>query len=148
MSSMCLSYQGMYFPFFNELFFKVYFETEREWEHARTSRGEVEIKGDRESQAGSVPSAQSLIQSLNSQTVRSWPDLKSRVGRSTKWATQVPLDSIFESRLAWRHSPGPANEVKVMVKPNLNPVIKRLCQFLPFFMGPCYHQVNKPRLTC
>ena len=44
----------------------------------------------RESQPGSTLSAQSLMQGLNSQTMRSWPELKSR-SDLTYWATQVPL---------------------------------------------------------
>ena len=30
----------------------------------------------------------------NSQTVRSWPELKSRVGRSTDWTTQAPQEIL------------------------------------------------------
>ena len=58
-------------------------------ERARAGKGQRE--GERESQAGSVLSAQSPMWGLMSHTVRSWPEPKSRVRCLTNWATQVPL---------------------------------------------------------
>ena len=55
--------------------FFVYFERERKSER-KQGRG---IKRERESQAGSALSVQSLTWGWNSQTVRSWLELKSRV---------------------------------------------------------------------
>ena len=68
----------------------IYFERkiECEWGEAERGRG-------RESQAGSVLSAQSPTWGSNSWTVRSWPEPKSRVGHLTDWATQAPLFSKF-----------------------------------------------------
>ena len=36
-----------------------------------------------------------LMQSLNPQTMKSWPEAKPRAGSLTDWATQVPLSSDF-----------------------------------------------------
>ena len=44
-----------------------------------------------ESQLDSALSAWSLMRGWDSPTVRSWPELKSRVRRSTDWATQAPI---------------------------------------------------------
>ena len=40
-------------------------------------------------------SAQSPMRGLNSQTLRSWPELKPRVRCLTDWATQAPLFDLF-----------------------------------------------------
>ena len=64
--------------FFLSLFF--YFEREREREH---KQGGAEREGEREYQVGSALSAQSLMGGSSPQTVRSLPELKSRVGGST-----------------------------------------------------------------
>ena len=56
-----------------------------------TSRGRAEREGERESQAGSSLSVQSLTWSSISRIMRSWPEQKSRVRCLTDWATQVPL---------------------------------------------------------
>ena len=53
-------------------------------------KGQREREGERESQAGSIPSAWSLTQSSIPWTVRSWPERKPGVGRLTDWVTQVP----------------------------------------------------------
>ena len=75
-----------FFPpiYFKELFKKCSFIL-RESVHActRTWRGGAERER-RESQAGSVLPAQSLLQGSVSQTMRSWPELKSKVGRLTE----------------------------------------------------------------
>ena len=63
-------------------------------EKEQAGEGGAQRGGERESPAGSTLSAQSLTQGLNSQTGRSWPGLKSRVGCSTDWATQAPLPDI------------------------------------------------------
>ena len=68
-------------------------------ERARTGEGQRERERERErergrerkSQANSMLPAQSPVWGLIPWTVRSWPELKSRVGRLTDWATQVPL---------------------------------------------------------
>ena len=52
----------------------IYFERQRH--RQSTSRGGAEREGDRESQAGSEPSAQSLMWGSNSGTVGSWPQQK------------------------------------------------------------------------
>ena len=51
--------------------------------------GRAERKGEKESQAGSTVPAQSLTQGSIPQTVRSWPEPKSRVRHLTDWATQA-----------------------------------------------------------
>ena len=65
----------------------IYFERERErmW----VGEGQREKEREKESQAGSVVSVQSQTQGSNPQTVRSWPELKSRVIGLTDWATQA-----------------------------------------------------------
>ena len=70
-------------------------ERERERVHMHAHREGAEKEGEREFQAGSVLSAQSLTQGWNSQTMRSWPELKSRVECLTNWATQVPQTLYF-----------------------------------------------------
>ena len=66
-------------------FYVCLFLRERERERERvcvcvcTSRGGAERERDRGYKAGSALSAQSLVQSWNSQTVRSWPELKSDI---------------------------------------------------------------------
>ena len=59
-----------------------------------------------ESQAGSALSARSPARGSNPQTMRSWPEPKSRVGRPKDWATQVPPGLEFKSRCSgrWRLS--------------------------------------------
>ena len=52
-------------------------------------RGGRERQRERESQAGSTLSAEPDV-GLHPTTLGSWPELKSRYGRSTNWATQVP----------------------------------------------------------
>ena len=59
------------------MFVYLFWERESMW-------GGAEREGDRESQAG-------LTRDSISWTMRSWPELKSRVGRLTDWATQAPL---------------------------------------------------------
>ena len=59
------------------IFLNVYLFILREGERAGKGQKEVE----RESQAASVLSAQSLMQGLNLQTMRSRPELKPRIGR-------------------------------------------------------------------
>ena len=55
-------------------------------------RGHEQGKGgEKEPQADSTPPAQSS----NPQTMRSWPELKPRVGCSTDWATQILLHWKF-----------------------------------------------------
>ena len=53
------------------------FERDREREYMQEQGRSREREGERESQAGSTLSVQSLMQGLNSQTVRSRPELKS-----------------------------------------------------------------------
>ena len=53
-------------------------------------------RGERESQVGSALSAQSLMWGSNSQTMRSQPEPKPRVGCLTNWATHVPPEFTFK----------------------------------------------------
>ena len=76
--------------FFLSLF--IYFERGWEW---MGERGGAEKERERESQAGFVLSAQSLLQGSIPWTLRSWPEPKSRIGHLTDWATQAPL--LFHS---------------------------------------------------
>jgi len=70
-------------------------ERERERERTRVHElGEAEGEGERESQADSTLSAEPDV-GLDLMTLRSWPELKSRVGRSTDWATQVLWERYF-----------------------------------------------------
>ena len=72
-----------------KLFFNVYlFIVDREIDRGQAGEGQRERET--ESQAGSVPSAQSPMGGSSPQTVRSWPEPKPRVGRLTDWATQGP----------------------------------------------------------
>ena len=57
----------------------IYFEAGRESERENVSRGGAEIEGEKESQAGPMLSVQSLMWGLNSRSVRSWPEPKSRI---------------------------------------------------------------------
>ena len=67
------------------IFFNVYLFILGEWD------GRAEREGERESQAGSVLSVQSPTWGSVWQTMRSWSEPKSRVGRLTEWTTQAPL---------------------------------------------------------
>ena len=61
-------------------FFNLYFilrERKRACEQGRDRRRERERDGERESKSGSMLSVQSLMQGLNSQTMKSWPEPKS-----------------------------------------------------------------------
>ena len=55
----------------------------------------AERRGHRGSEVGSVLTADNPMWGLNSRTVRSWPEPKSRVRRLTDWATQVRPFKIF-----------------------------------------------------
>ena len=68
------------FLFFKINIFGVFIYFERERKHTRTRGSEGQREGERESQAGSTLSAQSPTQGSISQTMRSWPKPKSRVG--------------------------------------------------------------------
>ena len=73
------------------------FERERERERERTWAGVgAEREGRRESQEGSTLSAQSPTWGQNPRTVRSWPELKPRVGHSTDWATWAPQFNLLK----------------------------------------------------
>ena len=72
------------------------------WERDRESACELgrgrEREGERESQAGSTLSAQSLRQALNPQTVRSWAEPKTRVrilNRLSRWGAPVPSSFYY-----------------------------------------------------
>ena len=76
----------------------------RERERLRLQVGKGQREVETESQAGSALSAQSLTWGSNSWTMRSWPDLRSRVGHLTDWATQaLPTSSlsILQSMYIW-----------------------------------------------
>ena len=62
------------------------------WEGERQGEG---IERGRESQAGFASSVQSPMYGLNSWTVRSWPESKSRVRRLNDWAIQEPWSSFL-----------------------------------------------------
>ena len=70
-------------------------ERARAREHALAWAGEGQREGERESQAGSLQSAWSPTPGLNPRTMRSWPELKSRVRCLSDWATQVSLNLIW-----------------------------------------------------
>ena len=71
--------------FFKINFFKfIYSSREKE------NGGGAEREGERESQAGSVLSMQSLMQGSIPWTSRSWPEPKPTVWLLTDWATQTP----------------------------------------------------------
>ena len=71
------------------------FVFERQQEHTCMSRGAAERQ--RESQAGSILSAQSLMWGSKSWTVRSWRELKSRVRRLTDCPTWVTLQKHLKT---------------------------------------------------
>ena len=88
----CGIYIGFIFlqaSFFFLLSLFIYFERERERER----------EAERQFQAGSALSAQSLMQGLNSHTMRSWPEPRSGVRGLTNGATRRPFlrVSYFES---------------------------------------------------
>jgi len=56
-----------------------------EWMNFREGERERETEGEREPQAGSTPSADPNV-GLDPMTPRSWPELRSRVGRLINWA--------------------------------------------------------------
>ena len=58
------------------------------------SGGGTEREGEREFQAGSRLSAQSPTLGLSPQTMRSWPEQKSRVRHLINWAMQMPWFSV------------------------------------------------------
>ena len=69
------------------------------FQRERVSRVQAQREGDRGSQSGSVLTIRSLIPGSNSQTLSSWPELKSRARCLTHWATQASLnDTFFKSR--------------------------------------------------
>ena len=71
---------------------------------------EGQREGETDSQAGSTLPAQSPTWGSNSQTVRSWPEPKSRVGRLTDGATQVHLaNPLLIKALCGRYSKNPVN---------------------------------------
>ena len=92
------------------LFFKfILREREREREHAHahmcTQASERESGRDGESQAGSVLSAVSaeLDVGLEVMMLRSWRELKPRVGCLTSWATQAPLLPFNSNHWLWSY---------------------------------------------
>ena len=76
--------------FFFFFFFKFVFYLF--WE--RVSQGGAEREADRIPSRLCTPSTEP-DRGLDLPTVRSWPELKSRVGHSTDWATQAPLYWYF-----------------------------------------------------
>ena len=78
-----------FFLFFN-IFFNFYLFWEREREQAR-EWGKGKERRERESQAGSEPTAQSPTWGSNPQTASSWPEQKSRVRGLTDWAPRSVL---------------------------------------------------------
>ena len=88
--------EAMSFFFFFLFFFMFSYFREKEHTRVHSSTGEgLEREGDRESHAGSTLLAQSMTPGSNSQSSRSWPEPKWRVGRWINWATQVPLSASF-----------------------------------------------------
>ena len=69
---------------------------ERVWVGKSVSRGGAEGEGEGASQAGSMLSVQIATRGSISQTMRSWPELKSRAGHLTNWATRV-LQNDFDT---------------------------------------------------
>ena len=59
--------------------------------------GRAEKEGERKSQAGPTLPVGSRTRGLNSQSVRSWLESKSRVGCLTDWATQAPLKIVLQN---------------------------------------------------
>ena len=104
------------------------------------SMGGAERKEGRESEAGSVLWAQSLMLGSNSQIVRSWPELKSRVRCSTNWATQAPLLSILNSdvTVSWAKS---SHAVPLIIMTTLSATVcQALCRQYGWFQ--CFHFVD------
>ena len=60
-----------------------------------TWAGKEQIERERESQAGTMLSAQSPTWGSNPQTKRSWPEPKPRVRGWTNWDTEVPLATFI-----------------------------------------------------
>ena len=79
----------------------IYFERQRERERERereSKQGRGTERGRERKNPKQAPhclSAQSMMWGLNSRTVRSWPELKSRVGHLTNCANQVPWTRTF-----------------------------------------------------
>ena len=91
-----LSFMSLYPPylrynflinfFYKHLFFKfIYLFWERQRKH---EQGGTEREGERESQADS---AWSVFKPWTHETLRAWPELKSRIRHLTNWVTQEPL---------------------------------------------------------
>ena len=75
----------------------IYLERERENEWGRGRK-----KGrERESQAGSTLSVQTPTWDSNSWTMKSWPELKSRMRQLTDWTTQVPSVCLLNTKF-WK----------------------------------------------
>ena len=70
--------------------FYLFWERERAWEV-----GTAEKEEEKESQAGSALSAQSPMQGSNPQTMRLWPEPKSRAEHLKDWAIQVTLQEVL-----------------------------------------------------
>ena len=86
-----------FFIYFKCLF--IYFERERERKSVSKPAGERQRESEREriqSRLLAVSAGPHL--GLDLTTVRSWPELKSRFGRLTDWATQAPLGSYYRYR--------------------------------------------------
>ena len=73
------------YNFFNLKFIHLFWEKEKmcKWWGGR-------VGAERESQAGSAPTAHSPMKDWNLQTMRSWPEPKSRAGCLTDWGIQAP----------------------------------------------------------
>ena len=82
------------------LMFIYFWEREREREREKETERERRCPCEQERgrrwqlQAGTVLSVQTLRWGSNSQTMRSWPEPKSRVRCLTDWATQAPLSNL------------------------------------------------------
>ena len=98
LSKLCKSHKINRELFSNFLFLKkdYIYLFERESERERAWAG-WRAEGERESQADSVPSTEPNA-GLHLTTLRSWPEPKSRVGRLTDWATQVPPVFYFKRK--------------------------------------------------
>ena len=95
----CLFYVCMYVCMYVCIYVCMYFQCLLIFERARGWAGEGQREKDRESQAGSALSAQNHVWGSNWQTMKSWPELKSRIGCLTDWATQAPLYQILKEEL-------------------------------------------------
>ena len=99
-ASQCSSYLHFSFLMFIYLFILRERDRDRERERERKKvlgRGrkkERERRREREFQAGYMLSVQSPTRSSISQTVRSWPEPKPKVGCLMDWVTQVPLIEV------------------------------------------------------